>query len=462
MEQKFSIPCDLALERDVLASVIYNPDLVDVLCYEVNSSDFHFPINVDIYGAIKALNDENITIGPDVLFKKFEGKNPAVVNALLDMLNSFQTPEMFQVTIKNLKTVSLKRAMFRAAEAGLTIFNGPGEISPSATFSWIDNIRQVATGYQMAKYRSIGEVLAKPHDHLDISFLQILQERQEIYRSGKEVFTGHKTGYMDLDQLFNGFNNGHLTLIGARPAVGKTTFMINLVLNLLSRNIPVGIFSLEMPTIQIVERMIFCQSEVDWKAAMAGKITSEEFREIMVQSKTMEETTCLIDDKARADLNLITSRAHHWKERYGVKIIFIDYLGLIKGTGKFNNKYEEITHISQQMKVLAKELNLPVVCLAQLNRGIESKEVKAPQASDLRDSGSLEQDADEIFLLHKPSLYDKYDKPNVLQVFLRKNRSGPTGQADLYFDGPTGRIKDLTRLQDDNPFNQNRSPYPDT
>lgn len=457
MEQKFTVPCDVGLERDVLSAVIYNPELVDIVCYELNSSDFHFPVHVEIFGAIKALNDENVNISPDVLFKRFEGKHIGVVNAILDLMNQYFSTDMLQMTIRQLKAISLKRSMFRAAESGLTLFNGPSEVSPAATLGWIDSVRNISTGYQSSKYRSISEVLEKPHDHVDKTFLQILQERQELYRSGKEVFTGHKTGFVDLDKMFSGFNNGHLTLIGARPAVGKTTFMVNLVLNQLANGVACGVFSLEMPTMQIVERMVYCSAEVDWKMAKEGKISSDEFREIMVKSKDLEATTCMIDDKARADLHLITSRSHHWKDRYGIKIIFIDYLGLIKGTGKFNNKYEEITHISQQMKVLAKELDLPVICLAQLNRGIESKEIKAPQASDLRDSGSLEQDADEIMLLHKPSLYDPMDKPGILQVFLRKNRSGPTGKCDLQLNGATGKIHNLARFEDEFPNQKNWS-----
>lgn len=460
--EKFEIPFDVILERDVLSAVIHNPTLTDMVCYEVNSGDFHYPAHVKIFTAFHTLNNENIEISFDVVVKHFEREDTSVIGALLDIHNQYFSPGMLNFTIKKLKAVSLKRSLFRAAENGLVLFNGKEEITSDRTLAWLDGIRNISSGYQSSKFKIVKEVIQSPHDD-DKTFLGIVQERQELYRSGKEVFTGHKTHYADIDRIFGGFNEGHLTLIGARPAVGKTTFMVNLILNQLTINkIPVGIFSLEMPMLQIVEKMIYCSADIDWKQASKGMITSEEYQRIVVKSKELEETVCLIDDKGRSDLNLIISRAHHWKERYGVKIIFVDYIGLIRGVGRFNNKYEEITHISQQMKILAKDLSIPIVCLAQLNRGIEGKSDKAPQASDLRDSGSLEQDSDEIFLLHSPSLYDKYDKPGILQVLLRKNRFGPTGQVDLQMNGATGKINNLAKLEEEKVFSKGWSASADS
>ncbi len=455
--EQFTIPCDIRLEQDVLSAVVFNSELVDVLCYELTIADFHFPSHIKIFSAIKYFNDENVTIKTDVLFKHFEKSDSAVINSLLDLSNQHFSTEMLDLAIRKLKAISTKRSMFRASEAGLKLFNGPSEVASDQMRSWLDSVRNISNGAQNFKYYTLKELFEKPYEHVDGTLLQHIQRRQEIHRSGEEVFTGYKTRYDDIDRIFEGFNDGHLTLIGARPGVGKTTFMVNLALRqLLINKIGVGIFSLEMTADQMAEKVLYTHADVSWDSARKGKITSEEYRELVVRSKELEGTSLLLDDKGRSDLNLILARAHHWKERYGVKMIFIDYVQLIKASGKFNNKYEEITHISQQLKIMAKELNLPIISLAQLNRSSEKTSEKIPQVADLRDSGSLEQDADQIFLLHSPSLYDKTDKPGIIQVFLRKNRFGATGAIDLQITAATGKINNLMRIEHVKLFGQDR------
>ena len=144
------------------------------------------------------------------------------------------------------------------------------------------------------------------------------------------------------------------------------------------------------------------------------------------------------------------SKIKYWKRVYGVKIVFIDYLQLIQGSGKFPNKYEEVTHISQRLKIIAKDLDVSLVVLAQLNRDAAKND--KPKVHDLRDSGSIEQDADEIFLLHNPSSDDPYNKPGILDVNLAKNRFGGTGRVELYFNKETGRIENLTKIKPNNSF----------
>lgn len=446
---KFVIPGNLVLERDVISAALFNPLLVDMVCYETKASDYQFFPHMTLYSTLVHFNNINVIPTFDLVFKLLnERKDTSAINALLDLSNHHFSSEMLEFTIKELKEVSMQRALFNASNEGLNTFNGVSRTPKESSSAWVDGVRSIVCGYQQHKFRTIQEIIQQPNPDKPLSILQQIQQRQELYRSGKEVFTGYKTGYLDIDSFFDGFNDGNLTLIGARPAVGKTTFMINLALKQVFRNdIGVGIFSLEMPADKIAERLLFCHADVDWKEVQSGRLTSDKYRDIVVKSKELEKKTILIDDQARADLNLLFSRATHWKEQYGIKMIFIDYVQLIKASGKFNNKYEEVTHISQQLKVMAKELKMPIVSLAQLNRSPTKTGDKLPQVSELRDSGSLEQDADEIFLLHSPSAYDKYDKPGILQVFLKKNRLGPTGEVDLQVNGSTGKINNLTPME---------------
>lgn len=457
-------PFDIQLERDALAAVIYNPELIDMLCYELKVGDFYFPPHLSIFLALQNFNNENVLPNINILLKHFGDKDAkAEINALLDICNQYAGPEMMSATISALKAVSQQRSYLMASEAGVKMFSGNPRPIKESSAQWVQQLRNIQCEYHEQSVKTLKDLLVKPYDDQEGSYLDHLQKRQELYRQGKEVFTGYKTGYLDIDAIFSGFNDGHLTLIGARTGVGKTTFMLNLALNqVFKNNIGVGIFTLEMPTISVAERLLLCHADLPWEKVRSGNLSGSEFQQLYQKTNELQEKTIMIDDKGRTDLGLLYSRALHWKDKYGIKMLFIDYLGLIKPTGKFISKYEATTFISQELKIMAKDLKIPIICLAQINRNPEKKEDKLPQISDLRDSGSLEQDADEIFLLHSPSQVDKLSKPGVLQVFLKKNRFGPTGNVDMHVNGSTGRISNIMSMADAKKIDEDRAFSPAT
>ena len=229
--------------------------------------------------------------------------------------------------------------------------------------------------------------------------------------------------------------------------MGKTTCMVNLALNmLLKNNLKVGIFSLEMPDLSIAEKMLFTHAQVNAKEIKKGNIHGIDFQTIYACAKELESKISIIEDSAKIGISDLFNRVHHWIETVEIDIVFIDYLQLISSSND-RSKYEQITEISQQLKILAKDANIPIVCLAQLNRNAARDVDTKPRISDLRDSGSIEQDADEIFLLHCPSLENPHEKPGLLEVVIGKNRFGETGKIELCFQKSTGFIGDLSKLK---------------
>jgi replicative DNA helicase len=285
--------------------------------------------------------------------------------------------------------------------------------------------------------------------------MECVQKRQEAFKNGTSVQSGIPTLFRDLDKIFGGFKAGHSIIIGARPGVGKTTIACNLIVNLCSvSDTPIGVFSLEMEKSELFSKIVFLHSEVDQRTFEDGSLNGERYQDLFLSSHKISKFPVFIDDTAGLNTALMYARAKLWKKKYDVKIIFIDYLQLLKAVGKFPNKNEEIGEVSRFLKKMAKDLKVCIVSLAQLNR--DSEKNSRPISSDLRESGQIEQDADAIFMLHNPSSIDKYNKPGILEVCVTKNRFGKEGVVELIFNKETGKMRDQTNVV--NPIQQKKQP----
>jgi len=272
------------------------------------------------------------------------------------------------------------------------------------------------------------------------SYLKELQERQEKFQQrgpNAPGITGLQTHLADLDKLLNGFNKSNLMILAARPAMGKTALAVNIAENICFRSdIPVGIFSLEMSAEQLVHRIICSQAEVESDKIKTGALDGADYQRIVGCVHKLQSRVMVIDDQPGLKITDLRARARRMKEVYDIGFLVIDYLQLVTGSGSYRNQESrqlEISEISRLLKNLAREINLPILCLSQLSRKVEERQGHRPMMSDLRESGSIEQDADIVMFLLRREYYDPRDKPGMAELIVAKNRHGAIGSVNLTY-----------------------------
>ena len=274
-------------------------------------------------------------------------------------------------------------------------------------------------------------------------------ERIAELKKNKGALRGLKTGFHDLDKKTAGFQKGDLIIVGARPAMGKTTFAQNLSINIANINKKgVLFFSMEMAKNEIVDRLISDIADVDnWKMR-TGNLSDEEFSRIGDALAEIDEIPIFIDDTSSMSIMELRNKARRAVHDHDIGIVIIDYLQLMSGSGRYReNRVQEVTEISRGLKILARELEIPVVALAQLSRNVTGRDDPRPVLSDLRESGSIEQDADLVMFLHRPDYYKKPEEEdtNITELLIRKHRHGAIGVVELYFDGAKSRFMSLDK-----------------
>lgn len=285
----------------------------------------------------------------------------------------------------------------------------------------------------------ISEIFSGVKAESTTPFLKELQEKQERYQiRGPEDsgVTGTPSHFIDLDKMLNGMNNSNLMILAARPAMGKTALAINIAENICFKGgIPVGIFSLEMSADQLVHRIVCSQAEVESDKIKTGALNGIEFQRIVAAVHNMQQYTMVIDDQAGLKITDLRARARRMKESHNIGFLVIDYLQLITGSGSRSqdNRQNEISEISRMLKNLARELNIPILCLSQLSRKVEERQGHRPMMSDLRESGSIEQDSDIVMFLLRREYYDAMDKPGMAEIIVAKNRHGSVGSVNLTY-----------------------------
>ncbi|GFO64967.1 replicative DNA helicase [Geomonas paludis] len=275
----------------------------------------------------------------------------------------------------------------------------------------------------------------------------------ELLYEKKELVTGVPTGYTDLDKLTAGFHAGDLVIIAGRPAMGKTTFALNVAQYAAvdsDKKFPAAIFSLEMPKEQLVERLLCSASRVDLTRLRSGHLQENDWPKLIKGAGLLHNSKIFIDDTPSITVMELRSKARRLKAEHDIGIIVIDYLQLMRGGANSESRQQEISEISRSLKALAKELGIPVIALSQLNRSLEQRTDKRPMMSDLRESGAIEQDADIIMFVYRGEVYDKEneDLKGKAEVIIGKHRSGPIGTVDLAFRGEFTRFENLSNREE--------------
>lgn len=352
-----------------------------------------------------------------------------------------------------IKSKSILRKMLQASQ----IVEKNALEEPADVYGALDEAQQLFFKISQAANPGAGvlisELLSGVKSYSQQPFLKELQERQELFQNrGPQDpgITGIPSHFIDLDRMINGLNNSHLIIIAGRPAMGKTAFALNIAENVCFKGgQPVGIFSLEMTADQLLHRIICSQAEVESDKIRTGALSGIDFQRIVSAVAHMQNHTMVIDDQPGLKITDLRARARRMKESYGVKLLIIDYLQLLSGSGNsrsVENRQNEISEISRMLKTLARELNIPIICLSQLSRKVEDRTGHRPMMSDLRESGSIEQDSDIVMFLLRREYYDPNDKPGMAEVIVAKNRHGSVGSINMTYLKELPQFRNYTSL----------------
>ncbi len=281
------------------------------------------------------------------------------------------------------------------------------------------------------------------------SMLNETFERIDHLHKNKGELRGVPTGFADLDFLLGGLQKSDLVILAARPSMGKTSLALNIALNAaIKYKIPVGIFSLEMSKDQLVDRLLSSTAGVDAWKIRTGNLYEEDFAKIGEAMSVLSEAPIFIDDSANTSIMEMRAKARRLKAEHGLGLIVLDYLQLMGGGGYTDNRVQEISEISRSLKGLAREMNVPILALSQLSRAVEARPDKRPLLSDLRESGSIEQDADVVMFIYREDYYNRdAENKNIADILIRKHRNGPTGSVSFYFVADQMKFVDLEKKQ---------------
>jgi replicative DNA helicase len=274
---------------------------------------------------------------------------------------------------------------------------------------------------------------------------QYYEYLSDVQERGPEM-TGLPSGFVDFDRMTGGLHKSDLLILAARPGVGKSSLAMTMAFNIaMQHRTPVGVFALEMGRDQLLQRLLATHTGIDSQKLRTGRITTSELTALMDAMGQLSTAPIYIDDTPGVTVNELRSKSRRLQAEHGLELLIIDYLQLMSGSGKRgDNRVQEVSEISRSLKSLARELNIPVIALSQLSRAVEGRTSHVPVLADLRESGSIEQDADIVMFIYREEMYDKdTDKKGIAEIHIAKHRNGPLGVVNLFFDQRTTRFRDL-------------------
>ena len=432
-------PHSVESEQSILGSIILDKDAIITVAETINPSDFYKEAHKIIYESMLSLNSNNEPIDLITLIEELrkEGHldNIGGISYLTSLSTIVPTTSNVKYYANIVKEKSVMRQLIKASNEiinlGYDASTDVQEILNKAEKNIFD-ISQEKSGDDI---KPINAVLQDTFDMIE----KLCTEKKEV--------TGITTGFKDLNKKINGLQRTDLILLAARPAMGKTAFSLNLVQNAaLKGDASVAVFSLEMSKEQLVQRMLSAQSNVELSKIKTGTLGESDWPRIIDGMAVLSEAKIFIDDTPGIKISEIRSKCRRLKMEKGLDLILIDYLQLMEGEGKNENRQQEIAKISRSLKILAKELDCPVVALSQLSRSPELRKDHRPILSDLRESGSIEQDADIVMFLYRDEYYhDDSEKKNIGEVIVAKNRHGETGNVELVWFGQVQKFADKVR-----------------
>lgn len=423
-------PHNLESEQCVIGSIIVEEQTLVPVAEILDREDFYIDAHKVIYDSMIELGNERKPIDMITLTNRLKEKGyldqVGGVTYLTSITNMIPTTSNVKVYAEIVKKNSTLRKLIKASN---DIISMGYEASDS-----LDDILNVAEKkiFDISQDRMSQDF--KPISEVLTSVTAMIEE---VYSKGSDI-TGLDTGFIDLNKKLGGFHKSDLILIAARPGMGKTAFALNLVANAAIRSkASVAVFSLEMSKEQLVQRLLSSQSNVALNNISKGKIADDEWKKLTDAMTVLSSSDIFIDDTPGIKVSEIRSKCRKLKMEKGLDMIMIDYLQLMEADGRADNRQQEVSKISRSLKILAKEMNCPVIALSQLSRNTESGKDHMPKLSDLRDSGAIEQDADIVMFIYRDEYYTKMEtkKKDLAEIIIAKNRHGEISNIELVWIG---------------------------
>ena len=425
-------------EQSVLGAIFLDPDALITASEILMAEDFYRTAHQKIFQTMLSLNDRgksiDVVMVTEELAAKKELEDVGGLSYLGELANAVPTAANIAQYAKIVEEKALLRRLIKTAtkivEDGYT-----REDEVEALLSEAEKkMMEVASRKAGSDFKHVKDVLVQTYDNIE----------QLQFRDGD--VTGIPTGFRDLDKITAGFQRNDLIIVAARPSVGKTAFALNVAQSVaVKARENVAIFSLEMGADQLVMRMLCAEGNIDAQVLRTGTLEEEDWRKLTMAMGSLSNSGIYIDDTPGVRINEIRAKCRRLAQEQGLGMILIDYLQLIQGSGKpGENRQQEVSEISRSLKGLARELKVPVIALSQLSRGVEQRQDKRPMMSDLRESGSIEQDADIVAFLYRDDYYDKEsESKNLIEIIIAKQRNGPTGTVTLAFRKEYNKFLDV-------------------
>ena len=424
-----TLPHNLEAERSVLGAILVHNDAFNLAAQVIDSGDFYRDAHRRVFDKMVALNERNQAIDYVTLKEELsrageldEVGGPAYIASLADGVPRATNVEYYARIVKEKAT--LRNRIYAATKIVTNAYEADQE-SDLILDEAEGAIFAVADDRLKAGFVAMGDLVRDNFPKIEQLFEQ------------KRLITGVPSGFVDLDEMTRGFQPGDLIILAARPSMGKTSLVLNISQYIATQpGMTVGFFSLEMSKESLFIRMLTSEAQIDSHRLMSGAIGQKDYGRISHALETLNGMRLFIDDSAGIGVLEMRAKSRRLMKEHGLSLLVIDYIQLMTGRGRFENRTLELASISRSLKGLAKELNIPIVVLSQLSRGPESRADHRPQLSDLRESGALEQDADVVGLIYRDDVYNK--DPNnpdagIAELIIAKQRNGPTGTVRLAF-----------------------------
>ncbi len=448
---------NLAFERAILSSIIFEPTQFDELETILKEDDFYLPAHQDIFKAIAVLVHRDEPIDEEFIKKELSQKKKFDEAVMLDILSANPISNT-RAYVNEIKDKSLKRHL-------LTLTTEIKRVTLEEELPSSDVVDMV----EKKLYAITQDSQSSDFKDADRMTIDTMNYIAEMKARGNTVLVGVDTGFEELNKMTTGFGKGDLVILAARPAMGKTSFALNIVQNLLDKGKGVAFFSLEMPAEQLMLRLLSIKTSIGLQKLRVGDMNDDQWSRLNSAVEQMQHTKLFVDDQGSLNINQLRSKLRKLKGKHPeIELCVVDYIQIMNGTGN-KDRHLEVSEMSRGLKMLARELEMPIVALSQLNRGLESRNDKRPMLSDIRESGSIEQDADIIMFVYRDDVYlykeekerekaakaeGKEFTPTYVEkeeedaeIIIGKQRNGPTGHVKLLFQ------KKLTRFVDKPAYN---------
>lgn len=437
-------PHNIEAEQAVLGAIFLEPESLVTAAETLTPEDFYRSAHQKIFSAMLKLNDAGHAVDVVTVTEQLQAtnqlENVGGVSYLLELAKAVPTAANIDYYANIVEEKALLRRLIRTAtniaQEGFTREDEVEGLLSDAE----KRILEVSNRKNAGSFQNIKDVLVRAYENIEMLH----------YRKGE--ITGIPTGFIELDRMTAGFQKNDLIIVAARPSVGKTAFALNIAQNVATKTDEnVAIFSLEMGAEQLVMRMLSSEGNINAQNLRTGSLTDEDWEKLTLAMGSLSNAGIFIDDTPGIRVAEMRSKCRRLKQEHGLGMIVIDYLQLIQGNSRrAENRQQEVSEISRSLKALARELEVPVIALSQLSRSVEQRQDKRPMMSDIRESGSIEQDADIVAFLYRDDYYDKEtENKNIIEIIIAKQRNGPVGTVQLAFAKEFSKFVNLETRYDE-------------